>query len=242
MRRLNSFLIATIVLFSLNACKKQVTGETDTLAASKTERIKTGEPIVFALTNAPGGATVNWTVSPSGFATIESLNYKATYHFTKAGDYEVKASVNGFWARKTVSVTDSVYTGFPPLVWPVSSTDQISLKPVLIDSAGITGLTIAAETRQNYGCTNNVLLSATSQNGTGFQTLFQGIHAPFNCTPGSTGARGVILLFPVTQGLHQFSINLNGLSYNGSFVKAGNVYTFTWPYSSGVTISPLVIQ
>lgn len=235
-------MVAFTLLFGMNACKKEVTGETDTLAASKTSRIKLGEPIVFALTNMPAGATVDWTVSPAGFTRIESLNYKATYYFNKAGEYEVKAGCNGFWARKTVSVMDSVYTGFPPVVWPVSSADQIRLKPGLIDSAGITGLVIAAETQQSYGCANNFLLSSTSQSGSGYQTLFQGVNMPSNCAPGSTSAKGAILLFPVAQGTHQFSVNLNGLSYSGSFVKAGNVYTFTWPYSSGVTISPLIVQ
>jgi len=62
------------------------------------------------------------------------------------------------------------------------------------------------------------------------------------CTAGQVKATGATSLYPVADGIHGFQVVLDGTTYTGSFAKSGTTYTFTWPYSSGVIITPPVIN
>ncbi len=44
-----------------------------------------------------------------------------------------------------------------------------------------------------------------------------------------------------SDGTYNLIITLNGSTYSGSVIKSGNTFTFTWPYTTGVTISPLTV-
>ena len=45
-----------------------------------------------------------------------------------------------------------------------------------------------------------------------------------------------------TNGSTPFSVVYNNVTYSGSVNVVGKKATFTWPYTSGVVISPLVIS
>jgi hypothetical protein len=120
--------------------------------------------------------------------------------------------------------------------------DQIHLTPLKIDSGSLSGLAIAAITANDYPCLNNFLVSGLTNSGGDYTLNFSGVNIPRYCSGGQTKARSTKVLYPVQDGTHVFKVLLNGITYTGSFVKTGNQYTFTWPYTSGVTISPLTIN
>ncbi len=46
---------------------------------------------------------------------------------------------------------------------------------------------------------------------------------------------------PPAQGTYQISVMVNQVNYQGSFTVTATGITFNWPYTSGVTISPLQV-
>jgi hypothetical protein len=62
------------------------------------------------------------------------------------------------------------------------------------------------------------------------------------CSSGEDYGYGGTTWFPIADGNHGFEVVLDGKTYTGSFVKNGETYTFTWPYTAGVTITPLVLN
>jgi hypothetical protein len=124
--------------------------------------------------------------------------------------------------------------------------DQIHITPVKIDSGSISGLLIKASTTNSYPCTNNYLLTNVIIDGvndsTNYIFKYPGVQVPRNCSGGQAQSRSVRSLFPVTEGTHEFKVVLNGITYKGWLTKTGNQYSFNWPYTSGVTISPKSIQ
>jgi hypothetical protein len=120
--------------------------------------------------------------------------------------------------------------------------DQIHITPSKIDSGGVSGLALSAITANNYPCSNNYLLTGLATFGGNYTLFFPGVNIPANCSGGLAQAQGARTLFSVNDGSHVFKVVLNGITYTGSFVKTGSQYTFTWPYTSGVTISPLTIN
>ncbi len=131
-------------------------------------------------------------------------------------------------------------------IWSLQG-DQIHITPVKIDSGSITGLLIKASTTNSYPCTNNYLLTNVISGGndtTGklYTFKYPGVQVPAACNGGTAQSGSTRSLFPVANGTHTFKVVVNGITYTGSVTKTGNQYSFNWPYSSGVTISPLTIN
>jgi len=61
------------------------------------------------------------------------------------------------------------------------------------------------------------------------------------CLEGEDYASGGTAWYPVEEGSHGFEVVLDGVTYTGSFIKNGSTYNFTWPYNSGVILTPLVL-
>ncbi|OQP68592.1 hypothetical protein [Niastella populi] len=123
--------------------------------------------------------------------------------------------------------------------------DQIHITPVKIDSGNVSGLLIKATTGNSYPCTNNYLLTNVIIGGvdsSGYIFKYPGVQIPRNCNGGQVPATSVRAIMPVQNGNHVFKVVVNGITYTGSFTKTGNQYSFNWPYTSGVTISPLTIN
>ena len=152
---------------------------------------------------------------------------------------------------------------YPPYIPPVDSTnyhncsgdtaiaffthDQINITPSLIDTGGITsGFLLQASTSKQYPSTASTLVSTLgydSTSGNGFDLNYQGILLPTGTTTTgtSTVANTANFLFTWQDGKYTLHIVFNNVTYTGSVTKNGNTYTFTWPYTSGVVISPLVL-
>jgi hypothetical protein len=120
--------------------------------------------------------------------------------------------------------------------------DQILIVPVKADSGSYSGLYITATTQNTYPCANTTLTTDFVQPDSGYTFGYYGAHITGFCIPGQSHAQSTKVLFPVQDGTHTFTVVFNNVIYHGSFTKTGNHYSFTWPYSSGVIISPLTIN
>lgn len=254
------------------SCQKEHSSDPTPVAAEKTEGIKKGEPIVFTVDGAnaqwavsPGNAKIT---TYGNTATI--LFAKAgSYMVTANTGYSVsRITVNvsdTSWCTDSTphcdtTITDTCrYGNCPPRDTIPHDTiprrdsiyslhnDQIFITPVKFDSAGISGLLIRSMTQLSYPCSNNYLLTNVITGGndtTGiYYTLkYAGVQVPASCSGASGPARSTKALFPVHDGTHVFKVVLNGTTYTGSFTKKGSQYSFNWPYTSGVFISPQTIN
>ena len=214
--------------------------------ASKTSKIKKGEPVSFKFSQAPDGSTVIWTVIPSDYVQINPAGNAATIQFSNAGVYSVNANYSNFKGSTNVSVQDSIYNpggGGTPTYEPLTG-DQIFITVSRMDSMGISGLDFRYITEKKYQCLNHTLLFDNNFSGQNLQVVFKSVMIPSIefCTTGEDYASSGTAWYPIEDGTHGFEVVLDGKTYSGSFVKSGYTYTFTWPYSSGVTITPLVIN
>jgi len=240
-------MAVTVLILVFSSCIKDDdrVGNTN-LDASKTSGIKKGEPITFRFSEVPDGSNIKWEVIPDKSIQINAVGNTATILFNMAGLYNVSASSGQLKAGIKVSVQDSIYTpgGTGSSAIDALKGDMVSFIISKIDSMGINGLMLSFSTNKKYPCLNNLLLFDLITNGSVYKINLKGVFKPGGefCTPGEDKAKAVTSLYPVSEGNHVFEVVLDGITYTGSFVKSGTKYTFAWPYTNGVTISPLVIN
>lgn len=268
-RLLIPFLFLTGVIGYMS-CQKENSSDLSSVKASKTDGIKKDEPVTFSVENT-SGQTAKWSVTPSTNVQLTSDGNNATILFRNAGSYSVIANMGNITERIMVNVSDSSYCDstrkdtccypcIPRDTIPNDSIpgdscrtcprdtslaltgDQIHITPVKIDSGLVSGLIIRAITRNTYPCDNNYLSTVVSATGGNYTVNYTGVYIPWNCFGGQAQSQSSKVLYPVQDGNHVFSVVLNNVIYSGSFRKTGNRYSFTWPYTSGVTISPLTIN
>ncbi len=261
-RLLIPILFVTGVMGYLSCQKDKSNGAASSVQAAKTEGIKKGETVTFSVQNL-SGQTAKWSVSPSTNAQLTSNGDKATVLFRLAGSYSVLATMGNTTARVLVNVTDSSYCdstrrdtccGCPKDTIPTDTCrngaclrdttlslagDQIYINPVKIDSGGLSGLRIRSVTQNMYPCANNTLKTSVSNVGTSYSFFYAGVYISGACVPGQKTGYSEKVLYPIADGVHSFSVIVNNIIYSGSFTKTGSQYSFTWPHTSGVTISPL---
>jgi hypothetical protein len=240
--------LATLMV-GFSSCKKDKNESLSTLSgvdASKTSKIKKGEPVYFKFSQAPEGSTVQWRVAPSNDVQINASGNTASIQFSNACSYNVSATFGKVNGSTNVNVIDSIYNpggGGTPTYEPLTG-DQIFITVSRTDSMGISGLSFRYITEKKYQCLNHTLLYDNNFSEPNLQVVFKSVMIPATeyCTSGEDFASGGTSWYPVSEGSHGFEVILDGNTYTGSFVKSGETYTFTWPYTSGVTLTPLVIH
>lgn len=231
------------------ACQKENRNDIVNLNASKTSSIKKNEPVVFSI-NAPAGSTVVWSVTPPAGVTIYDSANLATILFSNPGNYTVSAVAGGQTATRLINVIDSSFQdttggggsgGGGDTTLPLTGDSVILTMSKRTDSTGGSSLMINAITYNSYNCLNNQLLTSANSSSGNYAVDFNGVFVPgtANCTPGTKKAGSVITFSGIPDGTHNFKVKLNGVTYSGSFTKTGSSYSFTWPVSPGVTLSPL---
>lgn len=250
MKKIILFTALSLFLLNFTACKKEAATTTPatTLVASKAVNIQQGEPVVFKISSVQDSAAISWTVTPKANTQINLAGAQSTIVFKAKGQYTVTASFKGQLVNTTISVGDVVYTGSAATAtYPVVSNslagDQITLTPSLTSDT-TNYISISAITKKSYNCLNNSL-AYTLTTGTNAYTInFTGVNSPggSDCTAGTKTSTAFTSLYAPVDGSYTFSVVLNGITYNGSFVKRAKNYTFTWSYTSGVLISPLTIN
>jgi len=235
------------LLLGFSSCKKDENEpKLQGVNASKTADIKKGEPVNFTFSQAPETSPVQWSVLPGDDAQINASGNTASILFSNPGAYTVKAIYGALNGSVDVIVDDSVYNpgGGDTPVYESLPGDQIFITVSRIDSMGISGLDFRYITEKKYDCLNHTLLFGNEFNGQDLKVVFNAVFIPFDeyCTPGEDYASSGTAWYPIEDGSHTFEVFLDGNTYTGSFVKSGSTYTFNWPYNSGVTITPLVIN
>ncbi len=238
--------IATLMV-GFTSCNKDKNEPTlSGVNASKTSQIKLGEPVDFKFSQAPEGITVQWTVVPFNDVQINASGNAASILFSNAGSYTVSAIFGKVKGSTNVSVMDSIYNpgGGGTPTYELLTGDQIFITVSGTDSMGISGLIFRYITEKKYQCLNHTLLFDNNFSEQNLQIDFKSVMIPSieNCASGEDNASGGTCWFPIADGNHGFEVILDGITYSGSFVKNGGTCTFTWPYNSGVTITPLVVN
>lgn len=246
MKRNLIYLAFILLLTGMAACNEDDNlNTTQTLDASKTAKIKKGEPVCFKFAQVPDESPVQWNVLPQRNTSVSSNGNTASVVFSNAGSYQVSAEFNNLKGASMVSVMDSVYVPVtdPEKTVPLTG-DEIFISVTKQDSMGISGLNLWFASKNKYTCLNNRLLFDFTVDGANYKITFNGVFIPGKsfCEPGEVQAKSAMSLYPVTEGSHNFAVILNGKTYSGSFTKSGSTYTFTWPYANGVYISPSVIK
>jgi len=241
------FAALAAVLLGFASCNKdENTTAQSNLDASKTDKIKLGEPVHFTFSEAAETGIVQWNVEPDSGVQINASGNKASILFSNPGSYNVNASINDLRGSVDVIVGDSIYNpggGGEPTYEPLAG-DQIFITVSRVDSMGLSGLDFRYITEKKYNCLNHTLLFGNDFNGQDLKVVFNAVYIPSEefCTAGEDYATGGTAWYPIDDGNHAFEVFLDGVTYTGSFVKSGTTYTFTWPYSSGVTLTPLIIN
>lgn len=238
------------VLIGITACNKNETDPVATnLEASKSTKIKIGEPVSFKFNDAPQGSTVTWTVIPDKDVKINASGNQASILFANAGNYSVNARYGALTGSSAVSVLDSVYNpGGSPTIVPLTG-DQIAITvSKMPDSMGLIGLNLSFLTNKKYKCLNNKLLFARTDKVendiTTYQIEYNGVEIPRDndCTAGEAHSKGETSFYPIANGESKLVVKLNGVQYTGTITKAGTSITIGWSYTSGITISPLNLK
>lgn len=235
-------ILSSFAIFS--ACQKESKVNVE-LTASKTTSVKKGEPVYFSFTS-PSGSSVNWSVTPSANVQMNSNGSTATLLFGKAGDYSVTANSGTFSSNRRISVLDSSFVHGDTILphdtnyIAALTGDKIKITLTKMDSAR-SGFAVHAQTFNSYNCLNNYLISGKTETGSGVSISYNGVYVPASawCSGGSKKAETTDYYFPAADGTYELKIKLNGVVYTGSFTKTGNAYTFSWPNTSAVVISPL---
>jgi hypothetical protein len=244
----NKLILAiAAILLGFTSCNKDENEPTlSNVAASKTSLIKIGEPVNFTFSQAPEGSAVEWNVLPGDNAQISASGNTASVQFSIAGSYTVNAAYGAMRGSASVSVQDSIYNpgGGGTATYEPLTGDQVFITVTRIDSMGISGLDFSYITENTYSCLNNNLLLDNFFNGKDLKVEFKSVYIPSEeyCLPGEDNASSGTAWYPIDEGSHVFEVVLDGTTYSGSFIKSGTSYTFTWPYISGVTLTPLTIN
>lgn len=233
-----------ILVISIFSCKKNDLSTTSpTMNLAKASGIQRGEPILVSVANTVATDSVKWVVTPSQNVVIRNLGNSASIMFGQSGAYNITASNAGKSTSNMVSVTSTNYTTpQSPIIQPFSN-DKISIIPSIIGDHDSAVIALTASTLNSYNCLNNILVGTFdyAQSTGSFKITYTGVIQPSDCQAGAVKASGMQFLYPLKDGANPFSVVFNGNTYSGSILRTGNTFTFTWPYSDGVTISPLTI-
>ncbi|GAA4324437.1 hypothetical protein GCM10023149_26030 [Mucilaginibacter gynuensis] len=251
-----NLIVAIIALLITQSCKKldQSTVGYE-LVASKTI-LKIQEPDSLLVLGASANDSINWTVAPSGFSNIIKRGNAALAIFRKAGNYTVTATVNGSSpVSTTITVTDSVYQPAEPQPTHIPLTgDQIVLHANFYEHAETDSayLYFTAITTKHYTCGNSIINYTKSLDAANhFGLTFIDVTKPADpaCLPGGGAISSDIIDFRqhtgtpyLTDGTYPLTVTLNGTTYTGSITVTATSINFSWPYTAGVTITPLHIN
>jgi hypothetical protein len=216
-----------------------------TLSKSSVAR---GEQLTAAVQGLSTTAVVRWKVFPTPGTKVLSCKDQATAFFGNQGSYQVTATVYADSASSSpydsssspIIVSDSVYT--PQPVQSDTSAlagDAIQIEPITASDTG--GLIMIAQTVNLYSCYPQ-LDYYFSQIGNTIELYCLSVSANTGSCGGTMNtAKAFIFAQPPADGVYTFNVILNTAVYSGTLTVTDQKYTFSWPYTSGVTISPLQV-
>lgn len=215
--------------------------------------VKIGEPLYATLSGQAANTNVVWSSNSASPQWATPSTDSAVYIFTSPGSYTVKANfqsgVNGAndSTSGNVIVTDSIFSDSAITTCNVIANknladgDEINLTPVDYSD---TGIVFISHTKDLYN--HSPFLNSNGEihvNESGFEVdIDSELSYPCLGTSALTPAVGWVALTGLTNRAYTLAFKLNGTTYAGTMSVTSTSITITWTYSSGVTISPLIIQ
>lgn len=248
---------------SIPACIKN-TVSVDYIGAGKTPEIilpkpivKKGEPFTASVTAVDPSTKIRWSIRPEDGAVLIPYGNEVFINISLSGTYLLTASfysptdsVRAYDStHSTIIVSDSVYT--PP---GTSDYDTVALagQDVTIVPVYNSGtLQFIVQTANKYNCTSYIEAAAFWQYTLTPETLnfyfdsARVLNSKADCGGAKNPATITFSALPISNGSHQVNavLSQNPQRYfEGTVIVTDSNYTFSWPYSSGITISPLQIK
>jgi hypothetical protein len=219
--------------------------------------VKRGEPFVVSTTATGPDTVIRWSIRPSDNTTIIPNGNEATVYINLSGTYLI---TGGFYtptdtvkafdsSNATIIVNDSIYAppgaGYDTV--PLAG-GEVTIVP--ISTGG--NLQFMVKTTKNYNCTSNILAASfwqytpipESTLNFYFDSATVAI-SKADCGGTQNPATVNFSVLPLTIGNHPISAVLtqNPQQYfQGTLDVTDSSYIFTWPYTSGLIISPLQIK
>jgi hypothetical protein len=214
--------------------------------------LKRGEQLIASTNQSNPNAIIKWTTYPSMNTVVSPANNQAAAIFALPGTYHITASYYNASDTTTaydsssapVTVNDSIVTT-PPVPDGLDSLslsgDQLVLSPV---SASDSIFIMSVQTVNMYNCTPYLTAySFDGLNGTSLLLYKDGeVVEGSGCNGAKNHAVSYLFYSPLNNGVYNISAVLNSITYQGTLTVTNTDYTFNWPYSSGITISPLQIK
>lgn len=249
-----------LAFFAIQSCNKMNDpANNGKIVATKT-LVKIYERDSLSLVGTTVHDSVQWSVSPAGFNGLSHQGGRALIVFTKAGSYTVTASkIGGVPASILIKVSaDSVSNPTNPTnpidtpVTPVDTVkitpltgDQITLHPSIFQKPDSAGFQFNAITTNLYCSRGTLEYNGFVSPARSFQFDFLDVREPKVCT----GTQIPMVLSPwpaykiyMGNGTFPLKMTLNGTTYTGSIVVSSTTVTFDWNYTSGIVITPKVIN
>jgi len=247
------FLIPTLPFFILSCSKNPVsTSDKPILLLSKTT-VKIGEPMCASLTGEVHNSNVAWSSNADAYIRPTTNTDSAIYIFTSPGTYTIKANfqsqINGSndSTDGNITVSDSIIsdTASPTCdaigVKKLTADDQINLSPVDYSD---TGLVLLVRSTNLYD--HSPLLSDAGEihvTVSGFEAdISSALIYPCSGSALPAPAVGLISLTGLSNRTYTLTVKFNSFTYSGTMTVTDSSIIFSWSSSSGVTISPSIIQ
>ncbi len=238
MKNFNPFIIAfcAVTLFATSCKKDSVVTPVKTLNLSLST-VMINQPVTVS---SASDSTIYTPISvtPSGSNTTALSGHKSILSFSKAGTYIIQGTQPGSLPT-SLTVTSQTYSTTSTSA--ALTGDQIILTPHAIDSGGVFNLYFTATTVNSYAANNGAIIATQTLNQGVYATSFTNVLIPANYTGTSVAgpvASNFTILTSLVAGTYPVSFQLNGTTYTGVAVLTTKGVTYTWNYTSGVTMSP----
>lgn len=218
-------------------------GTSFNITASKQVNINENEPVVFSVHNTQvSGSRISWSVYPGTFnISKDTIKNTATITFVGSGTRTVSASDGINTQSRTIVINDRANANPEQDTVTFMLGDKLQLTPSVVSIGGSKRLTIQAATLFTYHCATDKILSNVSSFD--LEINYMGVVIASQPCAGNSTASCSNNFSTIPTGSHPFTINYANKSYKGTIdVSNSGVFTFNWPNSSEVIISPLVVQ
>lgn len=244
-------LIATAVTLIVLSCTKPESEKEETVTTVTLKStvaagtaINKGSTVTLSL-GTDASKTVTWTSKPDTGLTISASGNAASVQFKSSGTYTITGTYGPLTGSNTYTVKDTG-AATPPSSYKdlaFSSNEELVLTAKKLgDTVANGGIQIGGYTTLSYPCGSWTRFTQ-QVSGTTLTINFTGLlEALVPCNTGTSvvyvGGGGITSM--AAGATYQLVINFNGQTYTGSIAKsAAGKFTITWPYTTGVKISPL---
>jgi hypothetical protein len=258
MKPLESLVLLVFIILSIFSCNKNnknghvANGEKPSIMLSS-KIANRGQQITAEVTGVVSSSKVRWTVQPAGRNILTSSGLRSLLQFLSAGSYTVTASVadsNSMTPHDSssspITITDSIQYPSPLDTANIDTTGlngtQLHLQPIWADS----GLAFVVSSDSIYRglpyfCGDGGWVGINGGDSLGLVFSMICILDP-NSGSSPNAATTLEVFGNLPNGTHGFIFNFSGTLYKGVINVSDQTIYFTWNYSSGVTMSPLVVQ